>query len=322
MGVTRQRETPMSGRDVARGRPDPVPRGSPAVLLRLQADALMLTVTLLAAMGWLFSRGALRELPPFLFMGARFALAGLILIVLGPREVLALGRRDLRRALTTGLAFGVAMLCWIQGLSRAPHLGVGAFICSLGVVLIPVLGRLVFRADISGRTWVSAGLGAAGLALLFSPTGFRPTASDAFFAASAVVFALHFNLNARYASRMPVRALTAIQLTVVGAMGLAASLLVEHGPARIGIATLGLVAGSIVLCTSLRFLLQVKAQSIAPLGHGAVLMALEPVFTALLAAAVLGERMAGTQQLGCGLVVVALVLNRLGPSFPGFVSEG
>ena len=94
---------------------------------------------------------------------------------------------------------------------------------------------------------------------------------------------------------MPVRVLTAIQLTVVGAIGVAASALAERWPAGIGVATVGLVAGSIVLCTSLRFLLQVKAQSIAPLGHGAVLMALEPVWTALLAAAVLGERMAGAQ---------------------------
>jgi drug/metabolite transporter (DMT)-like permease len=76
-----------------------------------------------------------------------------------------------------------------------------------------------------------------------------------------------------------------------------------------------------VLSTSLRFLLQVKAQSLAPLGHGVLLMALEPVWTALVAAAVLGERMSRVQLAGCGLVVAALVANRLGPLYPSFLSE-
>jgi hypothetical protein len=119
----------------------------------------------------------------------------------------------------------------------ASQLGVGAFICSLGVVLIPVVGRLFFRAEVSRRTWASVGLGAVGLGLLFVRAGFWPSTSDALFAATAGVNALHFNLNARYASRMPVRALTAVQLAVVGAMGLALSTVVEPWPGVVGLPT-------------------------------------------------------------------------------------
>ncbi|HVO21201.1 MAG TPA: DMT family transporter [Anaeromyxobacter sp.] len=299
----------------------PAPERGPTVGLRLEADGLMLLVTLLATAGWLFSRGALRGLPPLLFMGGRFALAAALLVALGPAEVRGLSRRDLRRAAATGVAFGVAMLSWIEGLSRASQLGVGAFICSLGVVLVPVVGRLLFRAQVSRQTWAAMGLGAVGLGLLFARAGFRPAPSDGFFAVTAVATAVHFNLNARYAARMPVRSLTAVQLAVVGGLGLLASALTERWPGAIGIPTLGFVACSIVLSTSLRFLLQVRAQSLAPLGHGALIMALEPVWTALVAAAVLGERMTRVQLLGCGLVMASLVASRLGPLYPGFLSE-
>jgi hypothetical protein len=43
----------------------------------LKADALLLLVTLIAVVGWVFSKGALQGLPPLLFMGVQFLLAGL-----------------------------------------------------------------------------------------------------------------------------------------------------------------------------------------------------------------------------------------------------
>lgn len=43
---------------------------------------LMVLVTLLAAAGWLFSKEAIRELPPAAFIGSRFLLAALLLLPL------------------------------------------------------------------------------------------------------------------------------------------------------------------------------------------------------------------------------------------------
>ena len=44
-----------------------------------QAELALVAVTLLAASGWWFSHEALREMPPFVFLGSRFLLAGLLL---------------------------------------------------------------------------------------------------------------------------------------------------------------------------------------------------------------------------------------------------
>ncbi len=298
-----------------------LPAAGAAPLSPLRADLLLLGVTLLAAAGWLFSRQAIRGLPPLLFIGARFALAGLVLAALAPRELLALDRRSLRRAVFTGLAFGVTMLLWVLGLSHTTQLGIGAFINSTAVVLVPVVGRLFFRIQVARRTWAALAVGAVGLGLLSSRSGFRPATSDLFYVGAALASALHFNLNSRYSGRMPALALTAVQLGVVGVMGVPLSALLEPWPRAVGVPILGWVAASVLLSTSLRFLLLVRAQSVAPVGHAALIMALEPVWTAAAAALLLGERMALPQLLGCGLIVAALLLNRFGPSLPSFFSE-
>jgi drug/metabolite transporter (DMT)-like permease len=308
------------GGAVVPGGDGPPARGA-APLSALRADLMLGAVTLLAAAGWLFSRQAVRGLPPFLFIGTRFALAGLVLAALAPRELLALDRRGLRRAVATGLVFGVAMLLWVLGLSHTTQLGIGAFINSTAVVLIPVVGRVVFRIEVARRTWVALAIGTVGLGLLSSRSGFVPATSDLFYVGAALASALHFNLNSRYSGRMPALALTAVQLGVVGAMGIPLSALLEPWPREVGVPILAYVAASILLSTSLRFLMLVRAQSVAPVGHAALIMALEPVWTAAAAALLLGERMALPQLLGCGLIVAALLLNRLGPSLPRFFSE-
>ncbi|MFC6669369.1 hypothetical protein [Marinobacterium aestuariivivens] len=60
----------------------------------------------------------------------------------------------------------MAMLCWILGLFHATHLGVGAFISSLGVVLVPVVGWLFFRQQPTASTWVAVLVATLGMACL------------------------------------------------------------------------------------------------------------------------------------------------------------
>jgi drug/metabolite transporter (DMT)-like permease len=58
------------------------------------------------------------------------------------------------------------------------------------------------------------------------------------------------------------------------------------------------------------FLLQTYAQSLSNNTHGVVIMVVEPVWVALLAAAWYGESMSGQQLAGCGLILLALLISR------------
>lgn len=276
----------------------------------LKADALLLLVTLIAAAGWAFSKEALQGLPPLLFIGVRFLLAGLLVVAIGASQLRRLDAGDLWRTCATGVVMGVAMVAWILGLHHARNMGVGAFITSLGVVLAPVVGWAFFSVRVTTTTWIAVIVAAAGLGCLSLESGLRFSPSDLLFLASAFAFAVHFNLNTRFAARIPVVALTSVQLTIAGGMALLISALSERWPTVVSGEVIGWLLASTFIATSLRFFLQIKAQGMAPLSHAAIIMTLEPVWTALVGRAWFEERMSRMQIIGCAIIFCALLINR------------
>lgn len=276
----------------------------------LKADLLLLGVTLLAAAGWIFSKEALDGLPPLLFIGSRFLLAGLLLLPFAWPSLAKRRPAQFRGALGVGLVFAAAIAFWVLGLAHASHLGESAFINSLGILLVPVMARLLFGDRPPKTTWIALPVAVVGLACLSLERGFQLEASQWLFLAAATLFALLFNLNSRVVRHLPALPLTAIQLIVVGLVLTALSALSEPWPNRLGGDTLAWLAASVLLASTLRFFLQVYAQGLTTPSHAAVIMMLEGVWTAILAALWFGETMTTWQVLGCGLIFAALLINR------------
>ncbi|MEE4249619.1 MAG: EamA family transporter, partial [Alcanivoracaceae bacterium] len=81
-----------------------------------QSDLLLVLVTVLSALSWIFSREAVQLMPPLLFMCLRFMLAGTLLAVLGRRQLMQISGEQIWRAIRVGLVFGFAMCFWVLGL--------------------------------------------------------------------------------------------------------------------------------------------------------------------------------------------------------------
>ena len=62
------------------------------------------------------------------------------------------------------------------------------------------------------------------------------------------------------------------------------------------------------LSTALALLLRVVAQQRTPPHQAALLLTLEPVFAALTASLFLGERLSGRGLVGCGLILIAMLV--------------
>ncbi len=276
----------------------------------LKADLLLLVATLLAAAGWVFSKESLAGLPPLQFIGLRFVLAGVVLVAFSWTQLRALGRRALGRAATVGAFFAAAMALWIMGLQHAAHLGEGAFIASLGIVLVPVFARLFFGEHPPTSTWVALPFALAGFACLSLGKGFQVEPGQWFFFGAALIFAFLFNLNSRVVRDVPVLALSAVQVLTVGVLILPASAVLEAWPAVVPTSILFWLFASAIIATTLRFLVQLHGQSLTTPSHAAIILMLEPMWTALVAAWWFGETMTGLQLAGCGLISLALVTSR------------
>ena len=187
---------------------------------------------------------------------------------------------------------------------------------------------LIFDEAAPRSTWISLPIACAGLALLFLQHELSVAQGQLWFIVAAVIFALFFILNtrasnsqaqtekAKHKKRVPPLALTAIVLTTVGMVTCLFSAMLEPWlptwEARSG-AMLGWVLASAVIGSAMRFLVQTYAQSLSNHSHGVVIMVIEPVWTALLAMAWLGETMTAWQLVGCGLILMALLISRAGP---------
>lgn len=293
-----------------------------------KSELLLVAVTLLAGVSWMFSKEAVLLMPPLLFMALRFALAGLILGLAGWHQLYRMTAQQYRRSARVGVVFGLAMSFWIMGLHFGTHVGEGAFLTSLGVVLVPVVARLVFKEMAPASTWVALPVAASGLALLSLNGGFRAEPGQLFYIVSACIFALFFTLNARAANdaviraasgqetrreRVPALALTTVVLFSVGLVtGIGSLLLEPWAPtfSQFTPAMLGWIVASATIGTAMRFFVQTYAQSLTVHSHGVVIMVLEPMWTALFAVFWFGESMSATQITGCLMIFLSLLVNR------------
>lgn len=281
----------------------------------LKADMLLLLVTIVAAAGWIFSKEAMAAMPPLLFIGSRFLLAGMILAILDWRSLHGLTANQKCRAGGVGILFGGAMACWSLGVALSDQLGVIAFINSFGILLVPVLARLLFKDRPPRSTWLALPTALLGFALLGMG---QPGATDGFtiepaqwlIFGAACLFALVFNFNSRLVRHTPALPLTAIQLMMTGVTCLILSAASETWPDGISLDILGWFLASTLIASTLRFFLQIYAQSLTTPSHASVILMLEAVWAALMSAAWFGERMTLIQMTGCGLIFMALLINR------------
>ena len=295
----------------------------------IKADLMLVGVTLLAAVSWIMSREAVLLMPPLLFMALRFLLAATLLAIVGRKPLAQLDARALWRSMVVGLVFAAGMSCWVMGIFTGKHVGEGAFLTSLGVVLVPVLGYLFFNEAQTRSTWSALVVASVGLALLSLQHGFTVELGQLFYVSAAFIFALFFRLNTQAANpsvridkqgvthtdkAVPAIALTSVVLAMVGLCCAVLSLMFETWQptfSHFSMPMLGWIVASAVVGTAMRFLLQTYAQSLSTNTHGVVILVIEPVWVALLAAAWFGERMNMQQLVGCVLIFAALLISRL-----------
>lgn len=135
------------------------------------ADLALLLVAVVWGSAFVAQRTGMEQIGPFTFNVTRFALGGLVSLLIYlvgtrffPRNRVSLPG-DLRGGLLLGLLlFGGASAQQI-GLVRTGA-GQAGFITGLYVVLVPLLLALVWREQVRWSGWAGAGLAVAGLFLL------------------------------------------------------------------------------------------------------------------------------------------------------------
>ena len=306
--------------------------------VNLRAAAVLLAVTLIWGSSFVVVRHALDDAPPLALLFFRFLLATAI------GSVAPLGRTPSRRLFRDGLVLGLllsaGMSLQVVGQTETSA-SKAAFLTGLAVVLTPFAAYLRTRRLPSLENGIGITLATAGFLLLTYPeTGGGFKRGDLAVAACGVVFAFYAVELAERAGAHDATWLTAVQ---VGVVTLSAGLLsiAARAPAlsRLPLAVFesrtvdwhGKFLWSVLylgsFCTIGAFLGWTWAQGRMSAIHGAIILALEPVAAALLAAWILRERLgvrgiAGGAMVLAGIGVSEIRLRRVASDQFSVVSSG
>ncbi|WP_341664264.1 DMT family transporter [Vibrio sp.] len=277
-----------------------------------KATWILVGTTMLAGLGWIFSKETVQGLPPFGFVGLRFLVASICLVPFCYQSLSLFTARQLLQALGAGSILSAALLAWIHAITVSDTLGEGAFIVSLSMIIVPIIAWAIFRERPKRAFWISMPIAVTGLALLSLQDGWQASSGHVWFLANACLLALHFNVNSRLVQKLPVLTLTCVQLFSTGAIALLVSLCVETIPTSVDIHIWWWFAASALLATSIRYVMQTAGQKHCNPANAALIMLLEPIWTVILSILWYGEQLSFNKLSGCCLILFSLVFYRTG----------
>jgi drug/metabolite transporter (DMT)-like permease len=285
-----------------------------------RADLALLGVTLIWGATFVMVKEAVAYFPVFAFLTLRFSFALLSLVPFlwsgssfGVTGIRRLGRTELWAGGLVGLALLAGYGLQTAGLRTTSAAKTG-FITGLSVIFVPLLGAALWhrRPPLAAR--VGIGFAVSGLALLTLGPNLSIAWGDLVVLGCALAFALHILAVGAFVPRFEPRLLTLIQIGTVALCSALVSRVVEWPWPLLTWQVLGAALFTGVLATSLAFGVQNAAQRFTSATHTALIFTMEPVFAALSAYLLAGERLRPRHWVGCGLILVGMLMAELGPS--------
>lgn len=255
-----------------------------------------------------------------LYIAARFAIAGVVLSF-WPRARAGLDRAAWRGGLILGLILAVGFLLQMLGLESVTP-PVSAFLTSLYVVFAAILTSWIHRARPHFSFLIGALLATFGAGFIAGPPHLAFGVAEWLTVACAIVFAVHILVTDALTKAHPPLAVTLsmfVFTAVFALAGLAAWLALGDGPSGASVLALlsvrgflvPLVLASILATVVALTLMNVFQRELDPV-RAAILYALEPIWTTLIAWLLGLGAPTGWLLLGGGALLAGNIVAELG----------
>lgn len=272
--------------------------------MRLRADLVLLVVSVLWGVAFVFQRVAGLQGSVFLFNTARMFVGAAVLLPFSwpPRFV----RGEVRIILLAGTLLFAGSALQQAGLTSTTASNAG-FITSIYACLVPFILWLFWREKPTIFAALAVILAGSGAYLLSTQGNYTLHAGDLLELASAVLWALHVIVIAKYAYQFRAGLFTAGQLFLAGFLNMLAGFLFREPVPVLSAGVISAVLYTGVVSFGIGFALQLWAQRHSRPSDAALILGLEAVFAAI-AAVFIGESMRGLQIAGALLMLIGAIL--------------
>lgn len=280
----------------------------------IKANLLLLLTAAIWGVAFTAQRAGMEFVGPFTFNGVRFLLGSLsllpLLVFFGRDKQLTANRSN---ALITGVLAGTVLFAAasLQQIGMiTTTAGKAAFITSLYIVLVPIIGKFLGQTTGKG-TWMGCIIAAAGLYFLCIKEAASIQLGDLLVLIGAFLWAIHILVIGYFSPRVDVLKLSFVQFMTCSVLSLVIAAITEE----VFLSSLVKAAVPILyggICSvGIAYTLQAVGQKHAQPAHAAIILSMEAVFAAIGGFLLLGEKLGTREMLGCLLMLSGMLISQL-----------
>jgi len=277
------------------------------------ADLSLLFVAIIWGSTFIIVKQSVENTPVFSFLFMRFALAGMLLILINAPKLKAIDKGVLADGVMLGIALFLAYAFQTFALT-ATSASITAFITGLFVVFVPILSSVFLRKLPRQEAMIGVVFATIGLAFITLQGKFLVSFSEFLALVCAFFIAIHIILIDKLSRRNDFGLLTMVQVNMVALFSLIFSLFLD--PRVIPIQFNNQLIFSLIInsffATFVAFVIQTSMQKYTTPTKAAIIFIMEPVSSAFFSYWIGGELLTAKQYVGTSFILLAMVFTEAG----------
>lgn len=279
-------------------------------MTRRSANTLLLLCTMFWGMSYVLNKIAGSSVPPLEVMAVRYIIAAAICVPLFRKRLRQATRRTWCYGITLGSIAFISCTAIFYGL-LVTEASTAAFLTSTAFVFVPLIQTVRHRRLPEPIIILCTIMATIGIALLSLKDGLHLSAGALLCLAGGVLYAVFIILTDVFAHKESGILLGVIQLIVMAFLGILTTLFLTTPVLPQGIAEWSAILVLALFCSAFAFIAQPYAQTFTTPENTALIFSMEPVFGAVYAFLILGERLAFQGLCGAALVLASVILVSL-----------
>jgi drug/metabolite transporter (DMT)-like permease len=277
------------------------------------ADLSLLFVAIIWGSTFIIVKQSVENIPVFSFLFMRFALAGMLLILINAPKLKAIDKGVLADGVMLGIALFLAYAFQTFALT-ATSASITAFITGLFVVFVPVLSSVFLRKLPRQEAMIGVVFATIGLALITLQGKFLVSFGEFLALVCAFFIAIHIILTDKLSRRNDYGLLTLVQVNIVALFSLIFSLFLDPRviPIQFNNQLIFSLIINSVFATFVAFVIQTSMQKYTTPTKAAIIFIMEPVSSAFFSYWIAGELFTAKQYVGTSFILLAMVFTEVG----------
>ena len=277
-------------------------------------DGMLLITAIVWGSGFVVTAIALEYLTAYQVMAGRFILAAMILSLLFGKKFKTFTKSVVWKGAILGTILYIGFALQTVGLEYTTP-SKNAFLTAVNVVIVPLIAYLVYKRKVDRYETIGAIITLIGIGFLSLQGSMTINIGDALSLACAVAFAFDIFYTNHFVKKEDALSLTIVQFITASFIAVIAVFIQGDIPTTFEKEALYSIIYLAVFSTTIAYVCQNIAFQYTTATKGAIILSLESFFGMLLSVLFLHEVLTGRMIIGAALIMVAILITELKPSF-------